>query len=430
MTALVFVPALMFLAGRMLLVRRVRLGHVEAFTLGFLVYCAVPMTLATIDLAFDSVPAQLWQRIVTMGGIARLEMLMWWSMGLWSCFVAGSALASLADRPAAVPSVPTEARGARVWTLLVVLVSTALLAFGLAWAVTNRGMLFAGYSGAYEELALGPLQTAILAMTLVTLMAASLGRSIGRAPLLLAGAVLALLSALSLSVGTRQAVTVTLVALVAFASVRRGGVRRELLLVIASLAITGFAIVSAWRIGDLSLQSMLLTPAFEPMFTFLSLATFLAFETPAPLAVPTPLLLAFLNLVPSAVWPEKIEVLDAMLDQYAIVSPLGATHLIVSSFINFGWLGSLLVALASGFAIERLRQLAKGWVLFTPTYALVVGVLASDLWRNPFQNAVVKSLFQAGVLVPLALVLVAAGVTALVRMRSPVIVGRRLPGAS
>jgi hypothetical protein len=414
MIAALFIPGLLFFLVRTLAARRIQLGHLETFTFGFLVYCGVPLTLSLQDLRGQDIVVQLWSQIANIGGVEPLHFMIIWSTAFWLAFVSGSLLVrrrildSRAPEPR--PGSPVIYDKA-AWRMVLIGLTALFFLFGLFWAVQNRGLLFRGYVGEFATTSIGPLQTTIFLMTMVMLFAAALRRHIGSGPLMLTILVMIVLAVLSLSVGTRQALTVTFVAVLTFLSMQRKGVPRGGLIVAGILVFSLFALVSIWRVGAFEPQAIFLLPAYEPMFTFFSAVTYTTYNDIPAFAAPIPLAAAFMNLVPSALWPGKVDLLSGILADYTIISPLGATHVIVSMLINFGWAGALVIGLLGGMAARKLQEAATRNPLIIPSSALLVGVLASDFWRNAFQNAIVKSLFQAGTLFPLMLILMVALLT-------------------
>jgi hypothetical protein len=210
---------------------------------------------------------------------------------------------------------------------------------------------------------------------------------------------------LSLSIGTRGATVLVAAALVAFASRLRGGLPRSALIGGGLVALAALGALAAWRVGSSDVGLALLTPALESLYTYFSAATYLAFNDIPMFAFPVPLLGAVGNLVPRALWPGKVDFIDSLLDGVNMFAPLGATHLFPSLLINFGWIGSLVVVFVAGAGVERLSRSQRPACL--ASWALIVGVLATDIWRNPFSQSLIKSVLQGALLLPLLLTVAA-----------------------
>lgn len=403
---------LIYLVWQGALKRRIVITHRETFTLGFLWYAAMPLYLANADLVIDSPALTGWRAIATLmdPAVQRTELL--WAFGLWVAFMLGCALL---HRPAVTdalpPAEPMSRESVAAWTVVLLAIGAAAMAFGLAWGLANRALLFSGYSVEYDDVARGPLQGAIVYASVTAVIAYTMSRQIGRIPLAVILVAVVALIVLSLSLGTRSMALLSLIMLAALFSKMRGGLPRIFVVVGSLIVVGGFSAIAAWRQGTSDIGFALLSAALEPLYTYISAATYLAFNEPASVALPTPLIGSLVNLVPRALWPDKVEYLASLTAGVRIYAPLGATHLFASLLMNFGWIGGLVVAVASGAGIERLSQSRRPTVV--ASYILIVAVLAADIWRNPFSQSVIKSVLQGGVLVPLLIAFAAALLTLL-----------------
>lgn|GEM_PF-6551743 len=402
---MIFLLALpvVYLIWRTVLRRQVEVGHREAFTLGFLWYAAMPMLLATIDIDLESPALRGWRAIATMMGPARQQTELVWGVGIWAAFIAGSLAAG--RRPNPVPSPLVDGAHPAAWRVVLLLTGTAALAFALTWGVTNRGLLFTGYAATeFDDVVRGPLQGALLYTSVAAMIAWVRRRRVGRLPIVINGTAVLLLVLLSLSIGTRGATVLVAVAFIALASRLRDGLPRAPLVGGGVAALASLAALAAWRLGSSDIGFALLTPALESLYTYFSAATYLAFNDIPAISFPVPLLGAVGNLLPRALWPGKVDFLASLLAGVNMFAPLGATHLFASLLINFGWLGSLVAVFAAGAGAERLSQ-SRRPACFAAS-ALIVGMLAADVWRSPFSQSLIKTVLQGALLVPLLLTLV------------------------
>jgi hypothetical protein len=301
---------------------------------------------------------------------------------------------------------PSDKTTAESWQFVLVGVGVASMIFGVAWALLNRGMLFRGYTDAYDDVARGPLQGALVYTSVAFVIAFMKRGEAGRLGLWLTGFAVAFLTILSFSVGTRSMPVLVTIMLTVLASRLRGGLPRYGLLLGAVVAIAALSALAVWRQGGGGLQFALLTPVLEPLFTYISAATYLSFNDVPVFAFPSPLLGALANLVPRALWPGKVDFIEGLTDNVEMFAPLGATHLFFSLLINFGWAGSVLLSFAAGAAIERLSRTSSH--VLTASYVLIAAVLMTDLWRNPFSQSLIKSVLQGAFIVPALLALAAA----------------------
>lgn len=412
---LIFLFPALYLALHLLKPGPIFITHREAFTLGFLWYGAMP--LIAIDLPYDlGTAVNIWRVIATLPGTALISQLMLWSMALWSAFIAGSWIAS-AGATSREPTGP-PGKVSPEWGPLLVAGTCALLLFGMLWGVMNRDILFQGYSDNYGDTSRGPLQAAIVLAAYILVLSIRMKSDLGSLPLIAALITVIFLSILSLSVGTRQALILVVVMLFCCLSLMRGGLRKTWLFSISAIVIIGFSAIAVWRLGSSSIGYALLTPALESAYGFLSAATYLTFNEPASVSAPIPLLASFANLIPSSLWPDKVEFMDEALASYKIFSPLGGFHLFASLLINFGWIGSIILLFIFGWIMGRLQTHVLSGPTLLASYGLFSAVLTTDLWRNPFQISIVKTTFQFGIVFPLMLVLI---VGIFIRIRSPLV---------
>lgn len=398
-----FAIPLLYLIQRVVLRRRVIITHRETFTLGFLWYGAMPIAASVVQLPTIVPELRFWQSIATLMGPNRVETLTIWCVLVWVAFILGCTVVRQPDKT--FTQMPVCKNASKSWRLVLISVSLAAAFFAVVWAISNRGILFRGYADTYDDATRGPLQAALIYTSVAFVIALLMRRDIARLPVFLVGFVAIGLGLLSLSVGTRSMPVLITVMLVALISRLRGGISRILLLVSVVLALAGFSALAAWRQGGGDFRFALLTPALEPLYTYISAASYLAFNEIPLIAFPDPLLGSLANLVPRVAWPEKVEFVDSLTENIKIFAPLGATHLFVSLLINFGWIGGVIVSFSTGIGIEKLSR-CRGPVLMA-SYALVVAVLATDIWRNPFSQSLIKSVLQGAFLVPALLFIIA-----------------------
>lgn len=396
MIVLLALPAL-YLIWRVLLRRRVEVTHRETFTLGFLWYAGLPLLLSGLNVELASPALRGWQAIATLMGPARLDAELIWGVAVWAAFIAGTMIVprSEADR-----APPADGAYPMAWRVVLLVIGAAALAFGIAWGSANRGLLFAGYeTSVVDDVVRGPLQAALLYTSIAAMIAFLRRDAIGNAPVLLNGSAALLMILLSLSLGTRGATVLALLMVVVVTSRLRGGLSRGLVVSGGLAGVTALAALAAWRLRSNDLGFAVLSPALESLYTYFSAATYLAFNDIPTFAFPSPLVGAVGNLVPRALWPGKAEYLEGLLSGVKMFQPVGAMHVFASLLINFGWLGSLVAVFGAGLGVERLSRSRRPACV--ASYGLIVGVLTTDVWRNPFAQSLIKSVLQGAILVPL-----------------------------
>ncbi len=359
----------------LLKMRRYTLTHRHLFLLGWTYYLALPLLLGHSGV-FDSVSSlsllggyfdpqsPSWQALVLFCVLAPLAYLLG---GAWTPLRAG----------ALAPTVPDERRRG-AWPLIPVY--GALLAL---FTFQARSLLFTGYVESVEVSLLGPLAT----LQMLVLFQYLFERTAERHTASAFGWLLLLNSGVLLSLGGRLYVLSALVALY-FRwwnwGARSGAQQlRSLILLLGAPAV--LVAVGMWRVGatDYSLVGFYLVS--ESTFTSISGFTLFTGGQWSLLDMPGEFIAAFVNIVPSALWPGKAEWLIALTSaSQNYESPFGAISIVASSVGNFGFLGALLFFFGVGAYMSTTgrthRQPAR-----IAHYSYLVGMLPFMFFRDPFQ---------------------------------------------
>lgn len=138
----------------------------------------------------------------------------------------------------------------------------------------------------------------------------------------------------------------------------------------------------------------------EPVFTSFSLLSFLSSNHIPWIEFPRFLMGDFLNLVPSAILGNKMDLLpDATVAGFSFVSPLGAMSSWVSFIINFGLVGTAIVMTFIGFFLRRLLMNAASPIVKTQ-YLMCSAFLVFSFFRDPFSVSLVKNFFEFSIVMP------------------------------
>lgn len=292
----------------------------------------------------------------------------------------------------------------------------ALLTIWLIYMVQARELLFSGYLLAYQPELMGPLANVTLASLLIYL---NLKQWEQKPWLLWAfGALIACNSVALLSMGGRLYVLAPLVAMALqhFNSIQGCKPKarfRGLLLLGAAVGL--LALVGLWRLGGeidaAAIGKILLA---EPLLTSISLGTLMDCPAVDWFSVPHNYLSSIINFVPSAMLPNKEELLvDLDPNGNCLSSPFGATHLGTALLINFGILGTLLAITLFAFMMRVLRGGGHGsWL-----YYYLCSLLPFMLFRDGFL-IFNKAFFATGLLFALVLMLTNARRQSNLRRRS------------
>ena len=395
--------------------RGLEINHVLIFSVGFVTYWILPIGVGLTGLARGLPQLQIWTYVFDDVPEAGLACYLLVTLGCFLAFWAGDAWMRR-----------RMARRVRVYhrTFFYPLLLEVPLAFGLlgeiVYGFALRGQFFTGYAALIQE---GTNTDAtrgsfiafsvfLLSLALVyTMRRAEMGREGRPFAALLRNryvALYALFAVLVLSLGGRLYFVSSVVMLLVYRTVyfRRLSGRAALLLTLVGATASG--VIGVTRLGGSAEAAGLVQSLLgEPLLTSLSLLRFVQDGYFEWLKFPVFLLSSFLNLVPSAVLPNKVDlILDPSQAGYVIFSPVGALNSYVSFMVNFGILGTALCFFGLAASL-RFLALSDSRLLSRVIYVMVCGWLGSTFFRDPFLVSIVKNIFQFSILTPLAIVLAA-----------------------
>jgi len=319
--------------------------------------------------------------------------------------------------------------GVAIYTLIMIVISLLL------W--TLREFLFAGYHEAFgndqNEVLLRGSLSSLFTLLFVSYLFTWFANEFPAIPLrrrriLFWSMTLGLLfvGLALLSMGGRLycvSAVVTMIALRAMQSSMRArkSVSSWKLLGLVGLLIGAVASIGIWRTqSDFNVLAVIINLLAEPVFVSISLVSlFGANDVPA-IAFPSLLLGDAVGVLPSAIYPEKLERLFAISGVYQVESPVGGLSGLASLSANFGWLGAIVVFGLICFVVARLSFFVARPQTLSPlrvVYVVAVTFPLLSLCRDPFVISVYKNLMQNSLLWPLALTL--AGQMVLVRRLAP-----------
>ncbi len=321
-----------------------------------------------------------------------------------------------------------------------------MVAFWLATALAAtlsyqlRGLLLGGYHESFGEddaevFHRGTLSSAFVLMLVAYLFVrfVSQGRWLAKphrlADLASTLALLGIGGAL-LSLGGRLYVVSALVLLLMLRASRNAAPLRNArrLWLLTGAGMTAISLVGLWRTdADFSITALLINLLSEPGFVSISLASLMGANAVPALHAPTFLLGDAVGLAPAFVYPDKINRLFSLRQEFDVSSPFGGLNGLASTTANFGWAGAIVVAFLLGAATTAFSVWAsraspyarRRWVVVVAT-----ALPALSLYRDPFVISVYKNLLQNAIVFPLLLVVAGHGWGILRRG------GVRLPTAS
>lgn len=291
----------------------------------------------------------------------------------------------------------------------------------LVW--TLRGFLFAGYHEAFGENqgevllrgSLSSLFTLLFVSYLFTWFANDCpARSLQRrrglfwiSTMALLGVGLALLSLGGRLYGVSAIVTV--LAMRAVQAAMRGDAPGSALKLwgTVGLLLATVAAIGVWRVqNDFNTLAVLINLLAEPLFVSISLTSLFGANTVPALDFPSLLLTDAIGILPSAVYPDKLDRLFAIADVYRVDSPAGGLNGLASLSANFGWLGAIAVSGVLCFVVARLSFVVARRQASPPlrlVYVIAVTFPLLSLCRDPYVISVYKNLLQNSLVWPLLL---------------------------
>jgi hypothetical protein len=382
-------------------------NHVLLFTSGFLFYWMLPLGLGSLRLFEDQAELKWWYQYFDRASTpGQRETYLLFTLLIYLSFAFGSLLGSkVRARADRVQVLPFAER------LLEIYLPVGMgLACWYGWKL--RTQLFTGYAGEYTAggLARGTLSaTSLLLLSLVLLKLAYAQRAgrLPRTPLAVLSdkfflAYVAVAVAL-LSLGVRLYVVTAVLICVTFYSVYEARISyRRALTVAAGLTILAGS-VGLVRVGaSVSPMGVAANLFAEPLFTSFSLLDFIG-EGDLPLwNYPRFLIGDLVNLLPTALFPNKAEFLPKFEDYgYTVFTPVGALNSFFSLMVNFGLLGAMLFLCALGFLLGALKR--RSIPLAQVTYSMLTGWLAFSFFRDGFSVSIVKNMLEFSILVPWAI---------------------------
>ena len=392
-------------------VKRIQIDHVATFTLGYLFYWILPIA-AGLTGAFagpGSPGMSAWYSLFYSVSNSTLELFLLLALVCYLAFLCGTWLGSrIHFQPSPRPGAPAFDRRLLKPLLWLSVICLAALSFAL------RGQLFTGYATGMDPWTPDPLRSALGALSTILMILLLLdctakdrgdrGKGAFRRLLVSRFFLLYLLaSLLDMSMGERMYMVSGILMLCVYRSVffSRFAAVNLLSLAGAGLLLAGF--VGVWRMGraDYGIFDNL---ASEPMFTAMSLIHFLGSERLPLLRYPVLLLSEFLNLVPTFLFPGKMDLFLQPEDVgYVTFSPGGGLNSFFSFMINFGVLGTIGVLFGLGFALAVLKSKA-GSPLLRVIYIMIAGWFGFSFFRDPFYVSIVKCMVEFSVIVPTLIV--------------------------
>ena len=352
-----------------------KLSHINIFLIGWVYYLGLPMAAGYLNLF------ALVDQAAPFADRFDVRTDRWYALAIYvfllpACYIGGNWVAcKFKSGPFRTGIRP------RFSSQILLPIYALLLA---TFAFQARTLLFGGYVEGYDASLMGPLATIemVLLYQYIACSAAGLRRYS-----FAFGFLLFLASVVLLSMGGRIYVASALSAVMFYrwkwvARTRQDRYRMVKWILLAPLA---FAAIGMIRLGTFDLTGLGFFLLAEPLFTAISGISFVLDDKWHWFAFPNEFISSFVNIVPSSIWPNKVDQILQLSDIYPeYQSPFGAQSIVVSTIGNFGYVGGLMFVGVVGAFIGRVALKAT-----TPhscaLYCFLVSMLLFIFFRDPYQ---------------------------------------------
>lgn len=225
-------------------------------------------------------------------------------------------------------------------------------------------------------------------------------------------------SFLVLSMGGRLYFASGMISILVYKSVYFSRIKlKNLLIAIISFALLmGF--IGVYRSvgnGEIDFSDIVFNLFQEPIFTSFSLIKFIQDGHFDLLNSPKFLTSHFINLVPTALFPNKLDyILLPEMYGYFIYNPIGAFSLFVSLIINFGILGSAIFLYFFGNIMGRIKYRVNS-ILSKTIYVMISGFIIFTFFRDGFETSLIKNILEFSIIIPIIIILLSSLVSEVFR---------------
>lgn len=390
---------------------KVDINHIFCFSFGYVYYCIIPLVCFEWEFNFQGIPYNdmlSYYRTISTSRIAYYIISMFL---IYLCFIIGSVYGKVRFR-----IVSTRIRVFHTdnvsfnYSQKLVYPFVVLLAFGIMYL--NRASLFQGYnyfatSDSYDSMRvlLSVYEFVIIVCTLYYLNSnpqLSLFKKICNKWTLL----FVFYSLLLFTTGGRLYVITSLLAIVVFLSYSKGMTFRiGTLLCFGALFALTMGLIGISRFGFVGFDFKLAVFNIfeEPLYTNYSNITYLKSYSPLNIiCAPVTLLSAIVNLLPTMLFPWKLEFIKYITDIYPdIQQPLGATHFYPSYNAGLGLMPSMFLFYYIGKLLGRIhKSYDDASITKRVAYCLVCSNLAFSLFRDPIATSLVKNIVEFSIILP------------------------------
>lgn len=265
---------------------------------------------------------------------------------------------------------------------------------------TRGVVLFSGYSS-YDVVVLGPFATLIfISAFFINYFDTNIAKKLFFIIFFISSAVL-------LGLGSRMFFVLGVITLLIGYISKNIQILKNTKFYLILFLIFGFVLfVGIWRSSNTELTTEMFVSIFiiEPIFTLTSAATYFSNVGARPIInIPTDIMAAILNFIPTIIFPDKIEILNKLIDDPNKYSPFGANALLVNIYSNFGFLYPIYFFIIGAY-IGYIRKKAFSSKFFKAVYFSILPIFMFHFYREGFIT-VIKILFFNSFIFPFIVIL-------------------------
>lgn len=349
--------------------------HILIFLVGWAYYLVLPFFVLDLGHRFE------FELFPSVTEFFNFESAWYWALPLISTamllfFLGGSGLGSLLCSPSKCIKLKYSFSQFFLPAYLIIIVYLAL---------KSRSQLFSGYAHGVDTEVAGAFSTMQMLLVFHYLVCGCIGNTIYKKA---AFYLLIINSVILIGLGGRLYVVTAVISVVVFEFYRKSRLHRW-----SSSKFISFALLTSgvliglgmWRVADFSLSNLIFYGGAESFFTYISAATYIQSGEWNLLNTPVDFFSGFVNLIPTAILPEKQNIMVSLIDSSgSIQSPYGAINIVASTVANFGLIGAMIFFFVVGMFFEKLRKGIK-CKLSLVCYCYLCGLLPFMFFRDPFQ---------------------------------------------
>ena len=377
-------------------------NHLTLFSIGFFLYLILPNLIGEIGLYKDEEFLYTFYQIYNNITIVNKLISYIFIFLIYISFSLGTLIKKKKKILEDIKEIENEDKSKKI--NLFKIIGIILFILVIVYGVLYKDIFFKGYlaNSAYSRGSFAALVLVVFSYSLLyTLNKIKNGQKLWKAILNPYVIIYSLTTILLLSIGTRMyfiANVFTILVLLEYKN--KINFKKSIIAVFITVLVVGIIGMVRSSYG-FSISGMIKNLLVEFLYTGLSLIKFIEIGTVELIKFPKFILSSFINLVPTIIFPDKLNyVLNPMDYGYVIYNPQGALSIYVELMINFGFVGSVIIAFISGYSLDKLRRKATDNILSLVIYSMISGFLIFSIFRDSLQGSLIKNILEFSVILP------------------------------